>query len=215
MSENTQCIDQLKRKAKQLNEKASIYEFGFETPSKKKSNDETKQVFAVFGEKNRFRRDSTFIESSNLESNEKTSPAKQKEIHPNVIYVTSDKQIVAGQINTAFDGIIVSSVNTQTNESIGQNAVTEFQLNAENDDDLLIQNTLGDNSGTVPLLFRNNYFKITSQRENDISAMCINCGLDENNQPKTILKSQKNVSSNFISHLKVKYYLIWFLLFLF
>lgn len=35
MSENTEEINELKRKAKELSEQASDYEFGFEVPSKK------------------------------------------------------------------------------------------------------------------------------------------------------------------------------------
>lgn len=210
MSENTEEINELKRKAKELSDKASEYEFGFEIPSKQKSIDGAKQVFAVYGTNNRLRRTSVFIETSNLESTEKTNAAKEKESQPNVINVpVAHKQTpVVQKVTSNVFGEISDSRITQTNEAVGQmtdDSVMEFPLNPENDDDLLFQNSLVDNGGiTEPLLFRNNYFKITGQHGNLVSAMCMNCGVDENNQPKAILKSQKNISSNFINHLKVR-----------
>lgn len=210
MSENTKEINELKRKAKELSDQASEYEFGFETPSKKSSIDGAKQVFAVYGTNNPLRRTSVFIETSNS-STEKTIAAKEKESQPNVINVpVALKQTPAVQKVTSnvFDNISDSRI-TQTNEAVVQNnddSVVEFPLNPENDDDdLLLRNSLVDNGGiTEPLLFRNNYFKIISQQGNSVSAMCMNCGVDENNQPKAIYKSQKNISSNFLDNLKVK-----------
>lgn len=212
MSENTAEINELKRKAKELNEQASDYEFGFEIPSKTKSIDGAKQVFAVCGTNNRLRRSSVFIETSNLESTEKTNAAKEKEFQPNAINVPTvahgQTPAVQKVVSNLFDGISGSRI-TQTNKAAGRtndNSVVEFPLNPDNDDDdLLLRNSLVDHDGiTEPLLFRNNYFKITSQQGNFVSAMCMNCGVDENNEPIAILKSQKNISSNFLAHLKVK-----------
>lgn len=172
--------------------------------NKKKSNEQTKQVFAVSGEKSRFRRHSIFIETSNLEFNTRNESAE--------ISTSSNVQSVAGQNDTAAINLIGSS-DAQTNESavkhkiVGNNLI-EFPLLAEKSDDLiLIESSLRANSGNVtePILFRNGYFKIINQENDNVSAMCCICGLDENNQPKMICKSKKNVTSNFISHLKVKY----------
>lgn len=211
MSEGTEEINELKRKAKELGEQASDFEFGFETPSKIKPIDEAKQVFAVHGTNNPLRRSSVFIETSNLEPTEKTNAAKEKKSHPNVINVPSlahkQNPVAQNVTSNVFDGSSSSQI-IQTNEAAGKNTddnVVEFQLNAENDDDLLLQNSMVDIGGiTESLLFRNNYFQVTSQQGNGVSAMCVNCGVDENNQPIKVLKSQKNISSNFIDHLKVK-----------
>lgn len=200
MSENTEDINKLKRKAKELNDQASDYEFGFEIPSKK--------VFAVSGTKNPLRRSSVFIETTNSESIANSCVAEDKE-SPNATIVPSNKQNSTAPKNSSivFDHLIDSSI-TQTNKAVGQNnddTFVEFQLNAENDDDdLLLQNSPIDNNGNIEsLLFRNNYFNVTSQQGNQVRAMCLSCGVNENNEPKTILKSQTNISSNFIDHLKV------------
>lgn len=159
-------------------------------------------MFAVYGTNNRLRRLSAFIETSN--SNENTYIAKENEPLPKVINVPCHKQNSAGQRGSSHvSDHLLESCTTQTNAAVLQNTAenfVEFSLDAENDDDLLLQSSLVDNRGNItePLLFRNNYFKITSQEGDHLSAMCVNCGVDENNQPKTVLKTHKNVSSNFI-----------------
>lgn len=57
-------IKKLKRKAKAIEEEASVYEIGFETPASKKTSSQTKHVFAVPAEKNRSRRSSVFVETN-------------------------------------------------------------------------------------------------------------------------------------------------------
>lgn len=88
--------------------------------------------------------------------------------------------------------------------SVQPNITTQPQIDSgftANSTNLPIPNLSNDIA--EPLLFRNNYYKITSQGDKIISAMCTFCGYDENNLPKKIIKSQKNVSSNFIGHMKV------------
>lgn len=81
-----------------------------------------------------------------------------------------------------------------------------IQLNAEQNDDLRIIHTFSSDeneNACEPLLFKNGYFKVISQKDMVTDTMCMICGLDENNKPKKVLKAQKNVSSNLISHFKV------------
>lgn len=199
MSDNAQDINNLKRQAKKLEDEASVYEFGFEIPPKKKLNEIPKPVFAVLSGKNRNRRQSAFIETSILESPKKTNPnakeidAKKSDVI--LINVPTDEQIISEQNG---NGITSHVIDHNLTESVIQNTdenFIEIPLNAGIDDN--------NAALTEPLLFRNNYFKIVNQQANYVSAMCITCGLDENNKPKTILKSHENVSSNFLSHLKV------------
>lgn len=217
MSVNTpKQIIELKRNAKVLEEQASVYAIGFDTPAKKKPSDQS-IVFAVG--KNFYRRHSQFIESGPLESNEVQSKETQENQNTQKIESIENadlnkKKNVAAQKGTQFsphnttDLVVLNS--TQTHKSISENIIVDkysiqFPLDAGRSDDLtLIQSEIF-GSCTESLLFRNNYFKVIKQQDNSVDAMCLICGYDENNKPKLICKAQKNVSSNFISHLKVKY----------
>lgn len=92
----------------------------------------------------------------------------------------------------------------------------EFELNSDDDDDnTLISNADADicsvskepEKSNEPIIFSNNYFKVMETNDNALRAMCVNCGFDENNKPKKVLSARRNVSSNLILHLKVKYFI--------
>lgn len=216
-------INELKRKAKALEDEASVYDIGFEIPTKKKVSSETKYIFAVPAENNRLRRSSVFIETDQSNDNNEfektplTNSKKTKSDHIGSIenFACNNKDSATLQSITQFsqhspiDLIVIPS--TQLNNTLSETSQSDatsiqFPLNVStSDEQSLIQILSNDESETFvePLLFRNHYFKIVSQQNTFVNAMCVICGFDENNQPKKILKAQKNVSSNFISHLKV------------
>lgn len=93
-----------------------------------------------------------------------------------------------------------------------------FELNvADDDDNTLIQNLRIEGDGSFlsepiktkePILFSH---KVVGKCGDLVKAMCVSCGFDENNVPKQICSAKENVSSNFITHLKVKYEITNFL----
>lgn len=109
-------------------------------------------------------------------------------------------------LQNSIDFIVIPSVQSNsTLANINESDAIEFRLNASaSDDQSLIQTLPNDENETAvePLLFRNQYFTIVSQDNTIVNAMCVICGFDENNQPKKIVKAQKNVSSNFNSDSK-------------
>lgn len=97
----------------------------------------------------------------------------------------------------------------------------EFGLNFNDDDDDLFITQISELGETdvelesfskskEPLLFRNHFFKIIDTNNNSRRAMCVACGLDENNSPKTVISAPANVSSNFVTHLKVIFDKLYF-----
>lgn len=216
MSENIdlKSIIEIKRKAKASEEEASVYDIGFEPPTKK-SSIQSKQVFAVVAEKNR--RFSLFTETSQTyddESKEKQQDENQNKIGLvcNIPLVDKQNQIQSETQSNQREPIdFVMIPSTQTKNLLVGSGITDqssiqFPLNADDNDDLcLIQNLSSEENKTVvePLIFKNGYFKIIHEQDMLVHAMCVICGVDENNKPNRILKAQKNVSSNFISHFKV------------
>lgn len=210
-------INDLKRKAKAIEEEASVYDIGFDAPPRKKINSPTKQVFAVPTGKTRFRRCSAFVETSQSNDYEidKETQQEKYQSHSGSMcnFALNDKHTSTLQSTTQFrqcnpiDLIVISS--TQTKNSLVESVIsdpTSIHLNAAINDDLSVIQTLSSNeneNAIEPLLFRNGYFKVINQQDTFVDAMCVICGFDENNKPKKILKAQKNASSNLISHFKV------------
>lgn len=106
---------------------------------------------------------------------------------------------------------ILSEFNATNNDSF------EIPLSPSEKDDLtLIENMpiaesdvsteVNTSYSNEPILFRNNYFKIIEELGDSYRAMCLICGIDENNCAKQICSAKKNVSSNLITHLKVNIY---------
>lgn len=82
------------------------------------------------------------------------------------------------------------------------------------EDTIIIQNANIEESGLgsecsvnakEQILFHHNYFKILEKNGDSLRAMCVPCGVDENNSPVTVCSAKHNVSSNLITHLKVKF----------
>lgn len=201
---NLESINELKKKAKRIGDEASDYEFGFDAPPRKKSATSTAHVFAVPA-KNSHRRHSIFFESDQYNNNGCNETLLSN------LDINNLNQIDATEISTEncpIEVIVIPSA--QTNGALDETdksaASIQFQLNDGTSEEQSLIHTLmnSENPGDVePLLFRNQYFKILDKQNNFVNAMCINCGLDENNQPKKIIRAQAHVSSNFISHLKV------------
>lgn len=197
----------VKRKLIQAENEASDFEFGFDVPSKK-SNSSKKSATAISVPltKHRIevkRRASTFIETNNFDSTENRSESPSFE--------TQNQQ--KNKQSSHAKGVTKSNVNPNVLRDSNQRSLEfdisddienfdfiEFSLDPSESDDLtLIELSNRDES----LLFRNNYFQTMESSETSHRAICLICGFDENNKPKKVISGQPNVSSNFITHLKV------------
>lgn len=111
----------------------------------------------------------------------------------------------------------VKSTNILSEFNATNNDLFEIPLSPFEKDDLtLIENMpiaesdvsteVNTSYSNEPILFHNNYFKIIEELGDSYRAMCLICGIDENNCAKQICSAKKNVSSNLITHLKVNIY---------
>lgn len=230
----------MKRKAKEMEEEVSDYEFGFEKPPEKKHlQSKLKKVFIVPVTKHRVRkvpgrRHSTFIETNNSDTNANESMeirptnenqnqnqkvTRNKQVGETEQKTEADQCVALGEKNENIlaqnvDILSVKTTNISPSFIETNDDSIEFPLNSSEIDDLtLIENaSFGESDVSCdantsvlsePLLFRNNYFKIIEEKGDSYRAMCLICGIDENNSPKQICTAKKNVSSNLITHLKV------------
>lgn len=181
-------INELKRKAKAIKEEVSVYDIGFEAPSKKKS--QTTQVFAVSAEKNR--RYSAFIESNQSIDDEngiETQQEKNQNQNGSMLNLTfGNKRSSTLQSTTQFrhsspiDVIVIPSTQTKNLLVESESDPTTIQLNADESEDVPIIQTLSSielENAIEPLLFRNGYFKVISQQGLFVDAMCVICGFDD------------------------------------
>lgn len=205
-------INELKRKAKAIEEEASVYDIGFDAPKKPKTNSQPKLVFAVSNGTDRLRRSSVFIEtsqSSNDERNRKDGEKNQNAFGSTASFDLSTEHSPKIPNNTQLtehnpiDLIVIPTTQTTLIENSTLDTTT-IQLNAGMDDDLIeISSGVECETTAEPLLFKNGYFEIINEQGINIDAMCVACGFNENNEPKKVLKARKNVSSNLLSHFKV------------
>lgn len=236
----------LKKKKKDLDNEASDYEFGFDDlPRNLFANKKQKLILVPVTKNHKVNSLNRMTKHNKWNVNNNESQLKQHtalkenqhfEINEtqNIIIneqaeEKSETVVAADKIVPGIDLNSVSPVFTDTHDSESETTHTvEFPLNPkEKDDCTIIQNAyVGEDEvllmesskeSKTPILFQYNYFKVIEKSDNSYRAMCLICGLDENNAPKTVCSARNNVSSNLITHLKVTieyFFIIISLLFL-
>lgn len=223
---NANDIHSLKKRKKTLDLEASDYEFGFETVMPKKSLLSNRKVLLVpaNSRRNKIKKINNKLQSKLVRITQQ--PIKDENKTKRIKLALLSKQTVEKETDLYLDQFKVpdtnsfgahvlsecvddDNINTDTDRTI---EIAELNPD-EFDDNTLIQASHIEEDGELecsgkskePLLFRYNYFKILEKNSDSFRAMCVPCGLDENNLSVTVISAKENVSSNFITHLKVKF----------
>lgn len=242
MSDTIESADdvlQLKKEKQILEQKASSYEFGFDTAQKKvrKSNlfiNSKKRAVNKVNRLKQIAKDCKFLSTNNVESQQQTNDIlslnseekKQtnecdsvlKEIlhKTNVCCTEKSNESLATEKNFVprkhFVDLSFADCDGRNINAAGQTQTYE-EIEFNSDGEHVIENSLVEGFRAVtessspkltePIICRLNYFKMTEKNKDSYRAMCLICGLNENNNPRTICSAKNNVSSNLVTHLKV------------